>query len=85
MNNHTKPIAGPEAKPIAGPAGMVVDTLKGFCTPSTTKRIYEALGMILATYPADANIVVTFVYPGTKREHITVQPCHIIASPDSGK
>lgn len=73
MNDHTKAIAGTATAVADRLAGVVLGT-----DAKAIQRRYKALGL-LATFPPDLNVVVTFVYPGTKREHITVQPCHIVA------
>jgi hypothetical protein len=61
-------------KPIAGRAADVAARLRA---ETQSEAIYKALTMLLAYGPED-NVVVEFRYPGTKREHVVVQPCHIV-------
>lgn len=69
-------------KPIAGRVRDVAVYLRGKQDTPDKKEAELILSAqrLLLIFEADLNVVVVFRYPGTKRAHVEVAPCHIVAA-----
>jgi hypothetical protein len=64
----------------AGTAASVVSELRSWPPPGDkelARLVYDALKE-LASFECGKNVVVTWMYPETRRQHMRVAPCKII-------